>query len=241
MRVEADGDENLGRVTTAATLSPGETLRVVKLVAYGWSGERSVSALRNQVAGALATARHAGWDGICREQRDYLDGVWRDCDLSLDGDAQLQFGVRFAIFQVLHASALAELRAIAAKGLTGLEYDGHTFWDIEADTMRVLTYLEPAAARDALCLRHATLAPARDRARVLGPAGVTFPWRTIARPECSGCWPASTAAFHLNAAAIADHGAHLTADLAPVCGAMGRARPNRACSAQHPQKRAARR
>src|SRR5204863_7589546 len=29
--------------------------------------------------------------------------------------------------------------------------------------------------------------------------GVTFPWRTIRGHECSGYWPAGTAAFHINA------------------------------------------
>src|SRR5204863_9156361 len=40
---------------------------------------------------------------------------------------------------------------------------------------------------------------ARDRARDLGLSGAAFPWRTIRGEECSGYWPASTAAFHINA------------------------------------------
>jgi alpha,alpha-trehalose phosphorylase len=63
----------------------------------------------------------------------------------------------------------------------------------------VLTYTIPAAARDALRWRHATLDQARTRASVLGLAGAAFPWRTIHGEECSGYWPASTAAFHVNA------------------------------------------
>jgi alpha,alpha-trehalose phosphorylase len=34
---------------------------------------------------------------------------------------------------------------------------------------------------------------------VLGLEGAAFPWRTIRGQECSGYWPAGTAAFHLNA------------------------------------------
>src|SRR6185437_3125207 len=33
----------------------------------------------------------------------------------------------------------------------------------------------------------------------LGLAGSAFPWRTIRGQECSGYWPAGTAAFHVNA------------------------------------------
>jgi alpha,alpha-trehalose phosphorylase len=107
--------------------------------------------------------------------------------------------VRYGIFQVVQAGARAEQRAIPAKGLTGRGYDGHTFWDMETYTLPALTYTVPEAARDALLWRHATLPKARDRARVLRLAGATFPWRTIRGEECSGYWPAGTAAFHVNA------------------------------------------
>ncbi len=99
----------------------------------------------------------------------------------------------------MQASARGEQRAIAAKGLTGSGYDGHAFWDTEAFVLPVLTYTAPRAAADALRWRHATLDLARARARQLGLQGAAFPWRTIAGEECSGYWPAGTAAFHVNA------------------------------------------
>jgi alpha,alpha-trehalose phosphorylase len=40
---------------------------------------------------------------------------------------------------------------------------------------------------------------ARDRAKQLGLKGAAFPWRTINGQECSGYWPAGTAAFHIAA------------------------------------------
>ncbi len=39
----------------------------------------------------------------------------------------------------------------------------------------------------------------RERAEQLGLEGAAFPWRTIHGEECSGYWPAGTAAFHVNA------------------------------------------
>jgi alpha,alpha-trehalose phosphorylase len=57
----------------------------------------------------------------------------------------------------------------------------------------------PDAAGDALRWRHATMDLAEARARELQLGGVTFPWRTIRGQECSGYWPAGTAAFHINA------------------------------------------
>ena len=63
----------------------------------------------------------------------------------------------------------------------------------------VLTYTAPHAARDALRWRHLTLELAQERATSLGLKGAAFPWRTIRGQECSGYWPAGTAAFHVNA------------------------------------------
>src|SRR6185437_10551732 len=73
---EVEHYEDSARVTVIAELTPGTKLCLVKLVAYGWSAERSVPALRDQVAAALAAARHTGWDGMKAEQRAYLDRYW---------------------------------------------------------------------------------------------------------------------------------------------------------------------
>jgi alpha,alpha-trehalose phosphorylase len=197
--VTTESGEDLGRVTAAVQLEPGQRLRIVKFMAYAWSSQRSTFSLRDQVDGSLAQARHAGWDGLLAAQREYLDDFWRRADVEVEGDEELQQAVRFALFHVLQSGARAEQRAIAAKGLTGPGYDGHCFWDTETFVLQVLTYTAPTAARDALCWRHATLPLARERAETLGLEGATFPWRTIRGQECSGYWPAGTAAFHINA------------------------------------------
>jgi alpha,alpha-trehalose phosphorylase len=201
-RTVARGTEShpdLGRTTVAAEVSPGEQLRIVKYVSYGWSSQRSGNALASQVAGALAAARATGWDGLLADQRGCLDEFWAAADVEVDGDAEIQQAVRFGLFHILQASARAEYRAIAAKGLTGTGYEGHTFWDTETFVLPVLTYTRPQAARDALAWRHMVLPEARQRAADLGSEGAAFPWRTIRGQECSSYWPAGTAAFHINA------------------------------------------
>jgi alpha,alpha-trehalose phosphorylase len=198
-----ESSPDVGRVTLASQLAVGERLRVVKFLAYGWSSQRSLPAVRDQVVAALTQARHTGWQGLVDEQRAYLDGFWDCADVELEGDTELQQAVRFALFHTLQAGARAEQRAIAAKGLTGPGYDGHTFWDTERYVLPVLTYTAPQAAADALRWRHATLDLARERAAQLGLRGAAFPWRTIRGQESSGYWPAGTAAFHI-AADISD-------------------------------------
>jgi alpha,alpha-trehalose phosphorylase len=199
MAHRAESYADLGRVTVAAEVAAGEKIELVKFVGYGWSSQRSKPALVDQVSAALAAAHLTGWDGLMEEQRAYLDEFWEGADVEVEGDAEIQQAVRFGLFHILQAGARAEYRPIAAKGLTGTGYDGHTFWDTETFVLPVLMYTHPWAASDALRWRHLTLDEARRHAAELGLDGAAFAWRTIRGAECSGYWPAGTAAFHINA------------------------------------------
>jgi alpha,alpha-trehalose phosphorylase len=197
--VLSDVAPDLARVAISAELPADGTLTLTKYLAYGWSSQRSMPSVRDQVGAALASARRAGWDELVTRQREYLDAFWERADVEIEGDGELQQAVRFALFHTLQAGARAELRAIPAKGLTGPGYDGHVFWDTESFVLPVLTYTAPHAAADALRWRHSTLDLARQRAVTLHLEGAAFPWRTIRGQECSAYWPAGTAAFHINA------------------------------------------
>ena len=197
--MDTESFPDVGRVTIATRVRPGERLRITKFLAYGWSSQRSRPAVRDQVIAALAGAKFTGWDDLLAEQRAYLDEFWAGADVELEGDAEVQQAVRFGLFHILQAGARAEQRFIPAKGLTGPGYEGHTFWDTETFVLPVLTYTKPQAAADALHWRYLTLPLAQDRAKQLGLEGAAFPWRTIRGHECSSYWPAGTAAFHINA------------------------------------------
>lgn len=195
--IRADGD--LARLTVAANVPQGTSLKLTKYIGYGWSARRSVPALRAQVDAALAMAVEVGWDALKADQAEYMEDFWRDADIELDGDPELQQAVRFALFHVLQAGARGQSRAIPAKGLTGPGYDGHTFWDTESFILPMLTYTVPAAAGEELRWRHATLDKAKARATELSQRGAMFPWRSINGDECSGYWPAGTAGVHVSA------------------------------------------
>ncbi|MEO7126070.1 MAG: glycoside hydrolase family 65 protein [Nakamurella sp.] len=199
MQVRSESFPDLARTTVISELDLGQKLHLVKFVAYGWSGSRSAPAVRDQADAALGQAVKTGWDGLLTAQRSYLDEFWQRADVELDGDAEIQQAVRFALFHVLQAGARAEGRAIPAKGLTGTGYNGHAFWDTETFVLPVLTYTAPEAAAHALRWRQSTLPMAKKRADQLGLAGAAFPWRTISGAECSSYWPAGSAAFHIGA------------------------------------------
>src|SRR6201998_1723371 len=195
MAVNMESFPDVGRLTIAAEVPKGEELRLIKYLGYGWSSVRSRPALVDQVAGARAAAELVGWDGLLKEQREFLEAFWEGADVEVDGDVQIQQAVRFGLFHILQAGARAEQRPIPAKGLTGTGYDGHTFWDTEAFVLPVLTYTHPSAAADALRWRAITLDTARAHAAELGLAGAAFAWRTIHGEECSGYWPAGPGAL----------------------------------------------
>ena len=128
---EAHAHEDSGLVTASTVLEPGQRLRLIKFVAYGWSSARSLEAVRDQVWAELIGAKQIGWDGLVADQRAYLDEFWDRADVEIDGDVEIQQAVRFGLFHVLQAAARGEERPIPAKDLTGPGYDGHAFWDTE--------------------------------------------------------------------------------------------------------------
>src|SRR5208283_6001120 len=81
-RVESYPD--LGRLTLATEVSPGQQLHIVKYIGYGWSSGRSRPALIDQVVGALAADHLTGWEGLVAEQRTYLDEFWEGADVELE-------------------------------------------------------------------------------------------------------------------------------------------------------------
>ena len=156
-----EGGPDVTRFVVAVPLEPGQQLRLVKFVAYGWSAVRThTAALEDQVEGALHAAENTGWAGLATEQQEYLADFWNRSDVQLDGDPEVQQAIRFGLFHVLQAGARAEVRAIPAKGLTGPGYDGHAFWDTETFVLPMLTYTSPRRSRG-----RAPLAPQHAAAR----------------------------------------------------------------------------
>jgi len=115
LRISSETTPDLARVVATDVLEPGQRLRLVKFVSYGWSHDRSLPAMRDQVAAAIEAARAAGWDTLLAGQRGYLDKFWQNADVELDGAPELQQGVRFSLFHIISSSARAERRAIPAK------------------------------------------------------------------------------------------------------------------------------
>ncbi len=202
--VSASGDARHGwapadhGAVLEAELGAGGAVRMTTHAAYA-CGRRPVENLLADARAVLSDAADAGDDALEAEHRAFLDDVWERADVVVEGDDELQQAVRLAVLHTVQAAAAVEGTGLRAKGLTGTGYHGHTFWDAESFVLPVLDHVLPAAAAAHLRWRHATLPRAVERARTLGLPGAAFPWRTITGTECSGYWPASTAAVHVTA------------------------------------------
>ncbi|GEL08456.1 glycoside hydrolase family 65 protein [Salisediminibacterium halotolerans] len=133
-------------------------------------------------------------------QREYLHGFWQSADIQVEGDANLQTGIRFNLFQLLQSVGKEPASNISAKGLSGEGYEGHYFWDTEIYMFPVFLMTEPSIAKNLLEHRYSLLPAAKYRAKEVGhEQGALFPWRTIKGRECSGFFPAGTAQYHISA------------------------------------------
>ena len=182
--------------TAERQIRAGERLRLDKSICY--LAERAEEPALFERAQALCSEA-PDFDALLAAQRRALDAFWENAGLEIEGDDALLQGLRFNLFHIYQSAGRDGKTNIAAKGLTGEGYEGHTFWDTEAYILPVFLHTDPALARKLLEYRWAILPQARARARELGhPKGALFAWRTIDGEECSAYFPAGTAQYHID-------------------------------------------
>jgi alpha,alpha-trehalose phosphorylase len=197
--VESEVIEDRGRVVFHAEVEPGQRIRVVKLLAYHHSARADDGELRFRTNRTLDRVLRDGVDRVFEEQRARMERFWEASDVEVEGDEDVQQAIRFNLFQIFQASARSHGFGVPAKGLSGLGYEGHYFWDTEIYLLPFLTYTQPRIARNLLLHRHTQLPEARARAVEVGHPGAMYPWRTISGEEASAYYAAGTAQYHINA------------------------------------------
>ncbi|GAA2187099.1 glycosyl hydrolase family 65 protein [Leucobacter alluvii] len=198
-RHRIDKSQDRVRHVYQGTAQQGRTVHLVKTVAYHYSSTAVVSEMIDRCIHSLNSSNAEPRDARWEKQRAYLEAFWDRSDVRVDADPGVQQAIRWNLFQVAQASARADGRGIAAKGLTGSGYGGHYFWDTEIYVLPFLTYTSPLWARNALRARQRMLPQARMRAAMLNEDGALFPWRTINGEEASAYYAAGTAGYHINA------------------------------------------
>ncbi len=177
----------------------GKEIRLTKLLSYYTAAKEDSRKLLHRARRSIDHAWDRGLESIAEEQERWLSDYWKRSDVIVEGEPEVQQGVRFNLFHLVQAAGRSGCTNVAAKGLTGEGYEGHYFWDTEIYSIPYFTYTSPDIARRLLEYRYHTLPQARRRAEELHMRGALYPWRTINGEEASAYFPAGTAQYHINA------------------------------------------
>jgi len=192
--------DDAGQVVFSVDAQEEKPFQLIKYMTYHTSRSATTEELSQRAERTLDRALGHGFDELLAGQQEYLDDFWRRSDVEFQGaHSKAQQLIRWNLFQIIQASGRAEGAGIPAKGLTGLGYEGHYFWDTEIYILPFLMYTAPRIAKNLLKFRHSMLDKARQRAREVNQKGALFPWRTINGEEASAYYAAGTAQYHINA------------------------------------------
>ena len=157
------------------------------------------------------------YDEVLEQNRAYWSEFWSKSDITIEGDAETQQGIRFCIFQLQQTyRGVIDGANIGAKGLTGDAYNGNAFWDTETYCLPFYLFTNPTAAKALIDFRYKTLPQAMARARELDCEGACYPIATIDGTESCTLWQHASLQFQpTTAVAYAIwHYVHVTGDKA---------------------------
>jgi len=129
--------------------------------------------------GVLEQAESAGFDELLRRHAEAWRARWADAAVSVGGDPHAELALRFSTYHMMStAHPTKESVSIGARGLSGMSYFNHVFWDTEIFVVPFFIYTHPETARTLLAYRYRNLAGARQKARDMGHKGALFPWES---------------------------------------------------------------
>ena len=158
-------------------LEPGDPATVDRLAAIVSARSRVPSP--ESARRALQRARETGYDELLRRHRAAWDAAWQAADVRIDGDPSDQHALRFAIYHMIStAHPSKDTVSVGARGLGGMSYFLHVFWDTEIFVLPFFIYTQPETARTLLTYRYRNLDGARQKARQMGHRGALYPWES---------------------------------------------------------------
>lgn len=114
--------------------------------------------------------------------RDH-EAAWADLwksDIIIDGDNRTQRDVRLMLYHLYSFARQGTDYSLSPMGLSGLGYNGHTFWDTEIWMYPALLLLHPEIAASLMEYRYRRLPAAMRNAAEHGYKGAMFPWESAA-------------------------------------------------------------
>jgi len=138
---------------------------------------------------------------------EFHNKAWEDLwksDIIIEGDDQTQRDIRLMLYHLYSFARAGTSYSLSPMGLSGLGYNGHTFWDTELWMFPALLLLQPDIAASLMEYRFQRLDAAKHNAASHGYKGAMFPWESAASGnEETPVWALSGPFEH-----------HITADVA---------------------------
>lgn len=200
----SDLTDRCAAMTAEWELVPGKTMELVKRSIVTTSRDLHTENYIAEAEQELETSREISY-AVLKEENDLAwADQWLNSDIQIDGDDNLQHGLRFSIYHLLRSNMEDDSRVqICAKGFAGEAYYGRYFWDTEIFMLPFFIYTNPKAARNLICYRYQTLEGARRNARRYHCHGARYPWQSgLDGTEQCSLWE------------YADNEVHITADVA---------------------------
>ncbi|MFH1747475.1 MAG: glycosyl hydrolase family 65 protein [Planctomycetota bacterium] len=190
-------------VTGVHVLDPGTELVVDKYASMTSSRHvqgAPLDAARNLVWNATG----AGYERLARESDEIWQQRWDQTDVVIAGDPASQQALRLSLYHLLRAAVeLDDRHAIDPTGASGEACCGRYFRNIEMFMLPFYLYTRPEIGRTLAGFRISSLAGARRNAQRDG-----YPGARYARESCP------LGDEHCPDRYFADHGIHVTADVA---------------------------
>jgi maltose phosphorylase len=181
-------------------LSQGQATVFEKTVVNHWEQTEDAGRVWSEGLSLAKTLSGTSFDQAFAEHRRDWERFWDRMDIEIDGDPELQQGVRYSLFAMyINYHGESERRNVLCK-LGGEVYSGVNFWDTEVYCHRMYMFLDPSIARKLLMYRYHYLPRAIENAKRVDLAGARYPFSTITGYEDSGTWQHVDLEIHQNMA-----------------------------------------
>ena len=171
-----------------------------KLVVNYWAEKSDVDQVWQNGLSLAKEYSALTYEQALEQHQQHWADFWRRMDVEIQGDPELQQGVRYSIYTVYsNYHGESDRRNVICK-LGGEVYNGVNFWDTEIYCHRMYMFLNPEIARKLLMYRYHYLPRALENAKRLDLEGARYPFSTITGVEEMGTWQHVELEIHQNLA-----------------------------------------
>ncbi len=187
-------DRRIISMQATAEMQKGQTVTIEKISSVHTT--RDQDPISSELAREkLQAALEMGYDALFNLSAAAWHALWEKIDIKVESAREYdQLAIRFALYHLnIMVKKDDDRVGIAAKGLTGEGYKGHSFWDTEIFILPYFTLTQPEVARTLLTYRYHNLYGARKKAQENGYTGAMYPWESawIDDGEVTPLWGAA--------------------------------------------------